>query len=135
MTLWAIVCQVPLFMGFSRQEYWSRLPCPPPRDLPDPGIKPESLVAPALQVDSLLLSHQGNPVFHVPGADISLTPQQKGAMLLSSASLALDLSIFLDNFCTNVCLPIETMKGKDPHHCCSSLLIHFLIYRKASKRV
>ena len=31
--------QAPLFMGFSRQEYWSGLPCPPPGDLPDPGIK------------------------------------------------------------------------------------------------
>ncbi|KAM7229927.1 hypothetical protein CapIbe_018646, partial [Capra ibex] len=36
--------------GFSRQVYWSGLPCPPPGDLPDPGIKPRS---PALQVDSL----------------------------------------------------------------------------------
>ena len=36
--------------GFSRQEYWSRLPCPPTGDLPDPGIKPRS---PALQADSL----------------------------------------------------------------------------------
>ena len=125
-TLWAIVCQVPLFMGFSRQEYWSGLPCPPSRDLPDPGIKPESLVAPALQADSLLLSHQGNPVFHVPGAE----PPTKR----SYASLALALSTFLDNFCTNVRLPLETMKGKDPHHCCPSL-VHFLIYRKASKRI
>ena len=33
---------VPLFMGFSRQEYWSRFPCPSPGDLPDPGIKPAS---------------------------------------------------------------------------------------------
>ena len=41
--------------GFSRQEYWSGLPCPPPGDLPDPGIEPTS---PALQVDSLQLSHQ-----------------------------------------------------------------------------
>ena len=39
-------------MGFFRQEYWSGLPCPPPGDLPDPGIKPMSPVAPALQVDS-----------------------------------------------------------------------------------
>ena len=37
-------------MGFSRQEYWSGLLCPPPGDLPDPGIEP---VSPALQVDSL----------------------------------------------------------------------------------
>ena len=44
-------------MGFSRQEYWSGLPCPPPGDLPHPGIKPESPMAPALQADSLPLSH------------------------------------------------------------------------------
>ena len=35
-------------MGFSRQEFWSGLPCPPPGDLPDPGIKPEFLTSPAL---------------------------------------------------------------------------------------
>ena len=35
-------------MGSSRHEYWSELPCPPPGDLPDPGIKLESLVSPAL---------------------------------------------------------------------------------------
>ena len=35
-------------MGFSRQEYWSGLSCPPPRDLPDPGIEPASLKSPAL---------------------------------------------------------------------------------------
>ena len=40
--------QAPLFMGFSRQEYWSGLPCPPPGDLPDPGIEPASLMSPAL---------------------------------------------------------------------------------------
>ena len=48
-------------MGFSRQEYWRGLPCPPPGDLPDPGIEPESLESPALQMDSLLLSHQRSP--------------------------------------------------------------------------
>ena len=36
-TLWNVTRQVPLSMGFSRQEYWSGLPCPPPRNLPDPG--------------------------------------------------------------------------------------------------
>ena len=41
-------CLPPLSMGFSRQEHWSGLPCPPPRDLPDPGIEPESLMSPAL---------------------------------------------------------------------------------------
>ena len=47
---WTIACQAPLSMEFSRHEYWSGLPCPPPGDLPNPGIKPRSL---ALQVDSL----------------------------------------------------------------------------------
>ena len=40
--------QAPLSMGFSRQEYWSALPCPPPGDLPDPGTEFTSVVSPAL---------------------------------------------------------------------------------------
>ena len=48
-------------MGFSRQEYWSGLPSPTPGDLPDPGIEPMSPVVPALQADSLQLSHLGSP--------------------------------------------------------------------------
>ena len=51
MTPWTIAHQAPLPMAFSRQESWNGLPFPPPGDLPNPGIKPES---PALQVDSLL---------------------------------------------------------------------------------
>ena len=43
-------------MGFSRQEYWSGLPFPPPGDPPNPGMEPASS---ALQVESLLLSHHG----------------------------------------------------------------------------
>ena len=39
-TPWTVACQAPLSMGFSRQEYWSGLPCFPPRDLPDLGIEP-----------------------------------------------------------------------------------------------
>ena len=42
-TLWMVAHPAPLSMGFSRQEYWSGLPCPPPGDLPDPGIKPASV--------------------------------------------------------------------------------------------
>ena len=40
--------QAPLFMGFPRQKYWSGLPCPPPGNLLNPGIKPTSPVAPVL---------------------------------------------------------------------------------------
>ncbi|CAI9153792.1 unnamed protein product [Rangifer tarandus platyrhynchus] len=46
--LWTVAHQAPLFLGFSRQEYWSGLPFPPPGDLPNPGIKPRSLTSPAL---------------------------------------------------------------------------------------
>ena len=54
-TLWMVAYQAPLSRGFSRQEYWSGLPCPPPGDLPDPGIESMSLTSPAL-VGSLPLS-------------------------------------------------------------------------------
>ena len=47
-TLWTRAHQAPLSMGFSRQEYWSGLPYPPPGDLPYPGIEPASLTSPAL---------------------------------------------------------------------------------------
>ena len=57
-TLWTVAQQAPLSMGFSRQDCWSGLPCPPPGYLPDPGIKPTSPVSPALLADSLLLSHK-----------------------------------------------------------------------------
>ena len=46
-TLWTVAHQAPLSMGFSRQEYWSGLPCPSPEDLPNPGIKPVSLLSPS----------------------------------------------------------------------------------------
>ena len=46
-TPWTVACQAPLSMEFSRQEYWSGLPCPLPRDLPDPGVEPTSLMSSA----------------------------------------------------------------------------------------
>ena len=47
-TPWTVARQAPPSMGFSRQDYWSGLPCPPPGDLPDPRIKSMSLMPPAL---------------------------------------------------------------------------------------
>ena len=47
-TLWTIACQAPPSMGFSRHEYWSGLPCPPPGDLPGPVIELTFLMSPAL---------------------------------------------------------------------------------------
>ena len=57
-TPWIVAHQAPLSIGFSRLEYWSGLPCPPLGDLPDRGIESTS---PALQMDSLLLSHWESP--------------------------------------------------------------------------
>ena len=47
-TPWTVACQVPLSMEFSRQEYWSGLPCPLPEDLTNPGIELASIMSPAL---------------------------------------------------------------------------------------
>ena len=52
LTLRGQACQAPLPVRFSKQEYWSGLPCPPPGDLPDPGIKPISLMSPASYLGS-----------------------------------------------------------------------------------
>ena len=53
--------QAPLSMGFSRQEYWSGLPVPPPGDLPNPGIKPRISCLLCWQVGSLPLTPPGKP--------------------------------------------------------------------------
>ena len=59
-TPWTVALQVPLSMGYFRQEYWSGLPFPPPGDLPNPGIEPVSPAPPALPADSLSLSPWGD---------------------------------------------------------------------------
>ena len=59
--LWIVAHQAFLSMGFSRQEYWSGLPCPLPGDLLNPGIETRSSTTPVRQADSLLLSHQRSP--------------------------------------------------------------------------
>ena len=47
-TPWTVAHKAPLFMGFSKQECWTGLPCPPPGDLRDPGFEPVFLTSPAL---------------------------------------------------------------------------------------
>ena len=58
MTPGTVAHEAPLSLGFSRQEYWSGLPCCPPGDLPNPGIKPR---CPSLQTDSLPSGSTGKP--------------------------------------------------------------------------
>ena len=59
MTPWTVACQAPLSMGILQQEYWSGLPCPPPGNLPNPGIK---LRSPTLQAYSLPSEPPGKPM-------------------------------------------------------------------------
>ena len=60
-TPWTIAHHAALSLKFSRQEYWSGLPFPTPRDLPDPGIKPTSPTSPALAVISFTTEPHGKP--------------------------------------------------------------------------
>ena len=53
-TPWTVACQATLSMGFSRQDYWSGLPCPPPRDLSNPGIEPRSSALQACSLPAVL---------------------------------------------------------------------------------
>ena len=70
MTLWTVARQVPLSVGFSRQEYWSGLPFPSPGDLPNPGIEAGS---PALQADSLLPEPRGKTIFYIHRVEFFVT--------------------------------------------------------------
>ena len=82
-TPWTVAHQAPLSMGFPRQEYWSGLPFPSPGDLPNPAIEPRS---PALQTDSLLLSHQRFPTLGISvleNTDISYITKQTVDLLLT----------------------------------------------------
>ena len=69
-TPWTVARQAPLPMGFSRQEYWSGKPFPPPGDLVDSGMDPGS---PALQADSYCLSRQGSPSNYIKSCLLSFS--------------------------------------------------------------
>ena len=78
MQLCPTLCQAPLSMEFSRQEYWSGVPFPPPGDLPDPGIKPASLASHYFKKD-LFWEFPGSPwlrFFDLTAKDPGLIPGQ-----------------------------------------------------------
>ena len=72
--LWIVARQASLSMGFSRQEYWSGLPCPPPGVLPDSGIEPASLVSPTLAGKFFTTSPSGKPCLTSGSLQICLWP-------------------------------------------------------------
>ena len=80
-TPWPVARQAPLSVGFSRQEYWSGVPCPPPGDLPNLGIKPASLTSLLhWQPGSLPLASPGKPK-RTPNADVKeVGPEQPGSL-------------------------------------------------------
>ena len=86
-------------MAFSRQEYWSGLPFPSPGDLPNPGIK---LTSPALQVDSLPLSHQGSPGTNYSAPNLSINPASPSSY---SRPFKMDLESSHVSHCYYSCYP------------------------------
>ena len=89
-TPWTVAHQAPLSVGFSRQEYWSGLPCPSPGNLPHPdqGSNPgllnhKQILYLSLQADSLLSSHQGSPIYQQGIILLSKDVYLKGFILTS----------------------------------------------------
>ena len=64
-TPWTVALQAPLPMGFSRQEYWNGLPCPPPGDIPSPGIELKSCTSSALTGEFFTMSTTGEFQVHI----------------------------------------------------------------------
>ena len=97
-TLWTVACQAPLSMGFSRQEYWGGLLCPPPADLPDPGIEPKSLTSPALAGEFFTASATWEALFYTQYQECKCVNPISQFISLSPFSLGvhtLDLCIYI----------------------------------------
>ena len=109
-TLWTVARQAPLSVGFSRQEYWSGLPCPPPGDLPNPEIKPTSPTPPALASGCLTTSATWESL---------VTPWT--AETEASLSFTISLSLFK-------LMSIESMMSSNHLILCHALLLLLSIF-------
>ena len=89
-TPWTVVLRAPLSMGFSRQEYWRGMPCPPPGDLLNPGIGPASLMSPALAGGFFTTS--GQPHWLI-SCDELLTPWHVTVQSTRSGSFSVSLKL------------------------------------------
>ena len=113
-TLGTVAHQAPLSRGFSRQEYWSGLPCPPPGDLPDPEMGSAPLASPDLQADSFLLSHRGSPLVSIapfPWCHIVDIIQYVALsnLFLSLSNVHFRFPLFgsYDHLCTSFCVDTQ----------------------------
>ena len=89
---WTVAHQAPLSMGFSGQEHWSGLPCPPPGDLPSPGVEPASLVSSALAGRFFTPAPPGKPIPREATSEFALS------YLLCLHSRRLSNALFWDSF-------------------------------------
>ena len=126
--------QPPLSMGFPRQEYWNGLLFASPGHLPDPGIKPTS---PALQADSLPLSHQGNPFWHLSVqllSHVRLLSDMKGAWTAAhQASLSITNSQSLPKLMSiELVMPSNHLILCHPHLLLPSIFPSIKVFSKES---
>ena len=110
-TPWIIACQAPLSMETSRLEYGSGLPCPPPGDLPNPGVKPGS---PALQADS-------RP------AELPPSNQKFGSNSLAHREMPFKTKVFLNGDCLRCTLRIWVPGAPETELSCVTLHLLFLL--------
>ena len=115
---WTVAHQAPLSMGFSTQEYWSGLPCPPPGDLANPEPEPASLLSPALQASSSPLVPPGKPQHssvYMPIPVSQFTPPLLfplnvhmlvlyAHVFISALQIGSSILFFLDSTCMHSCM-------------------------------
>ena len=116
---WTVALQASLSMGFSRQEYWSGLPCPSPVDLPDLGIEPGS---PALQADSLPSE---------PPGKLSCTPVSSLFVLPKGKSRGLAFCNLRQKHLSKK--PFRLIKGKDRRQAASNTSFCLLVCCKVKQ--
>ena len=111
-TLWTVALQAPLSMGFSRQEYWSGSPCPPPEVLPDPETEPMSLVSLALAGGFFTTNATWEPIYSL---FLNLPPFSTTTSLWEVDRKIMNLSRY-DNFWRQQSYEMSIQKFRVKHY-------------------
>ena len=124
-----VACQAPLSMGFSRQEYWSRLLFPFPGGLPDPGIESASLVSPALAVGFSTSAPPGNQDYAILWRS-DWTYDFWVALLIHFILLLVSVLYLSDRHWLNfvVLVPLQTKGSSLLRYVCAESLSHVLLF-------